>query len=230
MNEIILDNITLRLDLISLIERLRMNEDDPDAEDLKQMVCDVRPISKPKALYKAAFIESRGTDCVLIDGVTFTSRVLGINLEKVHRVFPFIATCGTELEDWSNSMKDMLHRYWADTIKEMALESAVRELNRHMDERFRPGRMSVMSPGSLQDWPIEQQRALFALLGSPAETIGVRLSEDYLMLPIKSVSGMRFSSQESFESCQLCPREICPGRRAPYDEGLLEKRYRLGKD
>ena len=35
-------------------------------------------------------------DSVVVDGITFKSRVLRVNLEQTHRVFPYLATCGTE--------------------------------------------------------------------------------------------------------------------------------------
>jgi hypothetical protein len=79
----------------------------------------------------------------------------------------------------------------------------------------------------LTNWPLSEQGALFALLGDPHEAIGVRLTDSYLMVPTKSVSGIRFPTEQSFESCQLCPRERCPGRKAPYDSGLYDRRYRV---
>jgi predicted transcriptional regulator len=75
-----------------------------------------------------------------------------------------------------------------------------------------------MSPGSLKDWPIEEQRALFAILGDVEGSIGVRLSESLVMIPSKSLSGIYFPTEVPFYSCQLCPRERCPSRRATYDE------------
>ena len=228
MNKVVLDNMSFQLDLDLLMKRLRIKRESTYADDLKQIVSEAQAIARPKALYKVVFIESKGDDYVVIDGLTLTSRVLRVNLEQAHRVFPFVATCGTELEDWSNSMDDMLQRYWGDTIKEMALRSAIRDLNAHLVERYRPGRTSTMSPGSLADWPLQAQRALFAILGDPKDAIGVQLSDSLLMIPTKSVSGIRFPTEESFESCQLCPRESCPGRRAPYDKGLYDRRYRPG--
>jgi hypothetical protein len=85
-----------------------------------------------------------------------------------------------------------------------------------------------MAPGSgaADVWPITQQRALFSLFGGRekvAELIGVRLTDTCLMLPIKSVSGIFFQTDTTFETCQLCPRDACIGRRAPYDQGLVLK-------
>jgi hypothetical protein len=87
--------------------------------------------------------------------------------------------------------------------------------------------LSTMNPGSLADWPLAQQRVLFALLGNTEAAIGVSLTPSLLMTPTKSVSGIAFPTEGSFASCQLCPRKACPNRRAPYDPGLKERKYGL---
>jgi hypothetical protein len=83
-----------------------------------------------------------------------------------------------------------------------------------------------MSPGRLEDWPLTEQESLFALLGDTEAKIGVRLTGSMLMYPTKSVSGILFSTEERFETCQLCPRKGCPNRKMPYDEGLYACKYR----
>ena len=112
----------------------------------------------------------------------------------------------------------------------MALRQALGFLKEHLDERFRLGRTSTMSPGSLADWPIQAQRPLFSLLGDTQETLGVCLTDNFLMIPTKSVSGIRFPAEQTFTSCQLCPRENCPTRQAPHDRALYDQRYRAAKD
>ena len=102
---------------------------------------------------KLAYVQRRGDDSVVVDGVTFTSRVLRVNLDRVHRVFAFLGTCGTELDAWSGSIEDVFERYWADAIKQTALGAALRALDRHVVRRYRPGETSTMNPGSLEDWP-----------------------------------------------------------------------------
>jgi hypothetical protein len=230
MDQIVLDDIPFQPHLAPLMKRLRIKEGSTDVDKVKRLVGEAQAIARPKALYKVAFIESKGDDYVVVGGTTLTSRVLRVNLEQAHRVFAYVATCGTELEDWSSSIDGTLQRYWGDTIKEMALRVAIRAMNEHLVDRYRPGPISSMSPGSLADWPLQAQRALFTILGNPQETIGVRLSPSLLMIPTKSVSGIRFPTEESFESCQLCPRGTCPGRRAPYDKELYDKKYRLRTD
>ena len=79
-----------------------------------------------------------------------------------------------------------------------------------------------MAPGSLSDWPIEEQGPLFRLLGDVEASIGVRLTRNLLMLPAKSISGFYFPTEVSFYSCQLCPRKRCESRKAKYDEKQAE--------
>jgi hypothetical protein len=227
MDAVVLDDIPFRIDLGQLMKKLHVREGHTYTDDVKRLADEAQTIARPKALYKVAYIESRDDKAVVIDGITMNSRVLRVNLEQAHRVFPYVVTCGMELQEWADSIDDVLRRFWAETINEMALRVAIQVLNKHLAERYHPGRTSAMSPGSLGEWPIQAQRSLFALLGDPKEAIGVRLTDSLLMVPVKSVSGIRFPTEESFESCQLCPRENCPGRRAPYDKDLYDKKYRL---
>ena len=160
-----------------------------------------------------------------IKGVRFTSRVLRVNLEEVQRVFLYIATCGTEVESIDIPSDDLMRKFVLDTIKQMALGDAIKHLREHIDREYRPGKMSAMAPGSLEDWPISEQKQLFSIFGDVESLIGVKLTDSFLMLPLKSISGICFPTEFTFESCQLCPRERCPGRRAAYDEKLKEKYF-----
>lgn len=226
MDPIVLDGFSFQIDFAKLLERVRLKPDSKEVDDLKRMANEAHVVGRPKALYRVSFIDSKGEDHVVIDGITLKSRVLRVNLDQAHRVFPFVATCGRELDDWSNSIPDMLRRYWAEMIKEMALRCAIKAIYDHIVENYRPGKTSRMNPGSLADWPIEEQRSLFSVLGNTEETTGVQLTDSLLMIPTRSVSGLIFPTEVSFESCQLCPREKCPGRRAPYDRGLYDRKYR----
>ncbi|MEG1501114.1 MAG: vitamin B12 dependent methionine synthase, partial [Clostridiales bacterium] len=67
------------------------------------------------------------------------------------------------------------------------------------------------------------------LLGEVEKATGVKLAEDLLMVPVKTVSGIRFSLDIDYVNCQLCPREACRGRRAAYDANLYQQKYGLGQ-
>jgi len=228
MSNYILEHIPFHFDLEELAKTVRIRPGSPMLDDLHKMALEAQALANPKVIYRVALVEAVGDRAVLIDGAEFNSRVLRVNLEKAHRVFPFVATCGREMKDWADTHADMLQRFWADAIMEQALFAALQELDRGLEERYQPGAMSTMNPGSLEDWPITQQSPLFGLFGDTRAQIGVELTESMLMIPAKSVSGVLFPSQEGFvASCQLCPREVCPNRREPYDPALFDRKYAL---
>jgi len=210
----------------ALAERLHVAPDSSDYQDLSALAHEAEALARPRACYRLAYIDGRGEDHVVVDGVTLASRVLRVNLEEVHRLFAEVATCGTEVDAWAHGLQDILWQYWAEAIKEALLRQAIKALREDEEAAYGVRRTSTMAPGSLADWPIREQRPLFRLLGDVESAIGVRLSESMLMSPNKSTSGVRFETESDFVSCALCPRDVCPGRRAPYDATLYERRYR----
>lgn len=223
----ILDKIPFEPDWPGLLRRLHIKEGSDSAAELCELLNQARPLARPRTLYLSAFIGERGEDWVEIEGQRLNSRVLRVNLELSYRVFPYLASCGPELQTWAEGVDDMLLRFWAETIKEEALHCARRALNEHLEAHFHPGKLASMNPGSLPDWPIQQQINLFELFAGRQRKIGVQLTPTMLMVPTKTVSGIFFPTEVTFESCQLCPREGCPGRRAPYDPDLYTQRYGL---
>ena len=227
MDSIILDHIPFQIDPDALMTTLRLKASAGHVAEIERLAQTAQRIGRPKGMYKVAYIEAKGEDFIDLGGPVFTSRVLRVNVEQAHKVFPYIVTCGMELHEWARSIDDLLQRFWAEAIGEMALRSAVRFLEKHLTEQYQFSQLSRMNPGSLADWPLEEQRVLFELLGDTQAAIGVRLTDSLLMVPTKSVSGVWFPTEESFASCQLCPREDCRGRRAPYDKDLFDRKYRV---
>jgi hypothetical protein len=229
MDPIVLSSIPFQLDTAALRKKLHVKEGSHHTEELDRLIQEAQTVGKPKAFYKEAFIESRTDDTVTVDEITFKSRVLRVNLENVYRVFPYVLTCGLELEEWSKKITDFLQGFWAEEIKESVLYMARDSFFKQVQDYHHLAQVARMNPGSLADWPIEEQRPLFTLLGNAQELIGVHLTPSLMMVPTKSVSGILFPTEVDFSSCQLCPREMCPGRKAPYDKELFDKKYRLTK-
>lgn len=225
-----LDSIPFSIDLDVLAERTHVPRSAWSAAndlfaELEPLAVTAQAIAQPKAMYKVAYVDSKDNDSVQINGFVFTSRVLRVNLENIHRTFAYVATCGIELETWAHELDDLLKQFWAEKIEEMALAAAYQALAADIAARYQPGKLARMNPGSLADWPLREQKPLFTLLGDPAAEIGVYLSESFLMTPAKSVSGIQFPTDVTYENCQLCPRPDCPGRRAPYDRDLYHAKY-----
>jgi hypothetical protein len=226
MERVVLDPLEYRIDRPFLLAGLRLKEGSGHAEKIERLIQEAETVAHPRAIYRMAFIESRGDQHVVAEGIRFKSRVLKVNLDNLHRFFAYVVTSGCELDAWANAKTDILKRFWADAINEAVVNSARSFLDRHLQERYGLAKAARMSPGSLTDWPLEEQRVLFELLGDTRKTIGVELTESLLMVPTKSVSGLVFTNEEGFASCQLCPREGCPGRRFPHDPGLYDRKYR----
>ena len=190
--------------------------------EFEQLVFAARAVGRPKAGYREVFIDAKGDDTVTVQGITFTSRMLRNNLVNAERLFPFVVTCGRELDQVAPRGKDLLKEFWWDLIKGQLLIAAMQHLNAHLDHKFLLSKTSSMHPGSgdATVWPIHQQKELFALLGTVTEQIGVELTDSFLMIPNKTISGIRFPTEADFRSCQVCQRSICPNRAADFDELL----------
>lgn len=224
----VLDEIPFVPDADEVLKKLHVGSSADFAPEIRAMVERATQVVRPKALFDVCYVEERGKDTVTIDGVTFTSRVLKTSLTDVHRVFPFVATCGTELDALLAEYSDELIRYSVECLKELALRAARHHLAAHVKSVYDLPGLSSMHPGSgdVTVWPIQQQAELFRLIGDVESLIGVRLSETCLMQPNKTVSGILFPSEISFTTCRLCHRDRCPGRRAPFDAALWEKTQR----
>jgi hypothetical protein len=133
-----------------------------------------------------------------------------------------VATCGHELDGVALPAGDVLVQFWWDAIKAEVLSAARAHLLAHLTERFRLGQTARMSPcsGDADVWPIEQRRLLFALLGGVTPFIGVILTDSCLMIPNKTVSGILFPTEHDFRTCQVCYRDPCPNRTAPFDAAV----------
>ncbi|MBS1251027.1 MAG: hypothetical protein MAG451_00056 [Anaerolineales bacterium] len=113
----ILDNIPVEFDIDALSTKLRVKSGGKDHQDLTVLVAEAASVVCPKAIYEVAYVDDRCDDAVEVAGVTFESRVLRANLDGVERVFPYVATCGAEVDEVPVPAGDFLQEYWLDTIK-----------------------------------------------------------------------------------------------------------------
>lgn len=219
----VLDAIPITLEFEDVMRQLRLDANMGPSSIVRELMGVVEPLIQAKALYEVSYISQRGEDTVEINGVTFRSRVLRVNLDTVERIFPYIVTIGKALEDKASSSDDLLKQFYLETMGDMALRSSREYLENYLKRHFGLDQVSRMNPGSLKDWPIKEQKPLFSVFGNVEDLIGVTLTDSMLMIPRKSVSGILFPTEVSFFSCQLCSRRDCPARMAPYDKTLKEK-------
>jgi len=219
------NHILLTLENDSLTERerekiLAMGGED-EQEEIDALLAEAQAAARPKMVFQVSSIAEKGDDYVIIEGVKVVSPLMRKNFDGLNRVFPFVATCGAELEKWAEGYKDdFLAEYWCEEIRKMYLTHIHLAARPWMQKQYSlTGHFAAMNPGSIQDWPLSGQLQLFGMLGREKvlEEAGVKLTDSMLMLPSKSNSGIIFESGKAYENCSRCPILRCPGRRAEPD-------------
>lgn len=213
-----------------LLKELRLQADSSDARDVHDLVAESRKVARPRGVSRVVQIEGRSAESITAGREVLRSRVLQVNTQNTQRIFVFAATCGSELAEWAQAHEDPVHHFTALSIAEKALKAMVKTVEQDLQNTFDTGPLSCMLPGSLQDWPIQEQDIIFRLLGEGPRNIGLRLTDSKLMIPAHSVAGLLYASAEDFVSCQLCPLSGCTHRKRVYDPTLLREKYGLDAD
>ncbi|OGO31184.1 MAG: hypothetical protein A2Z29_03420 [Chloroflexi bacterium RBG_16_56_11] len=216
--------IPVRLDIPAVVRRLRVRGGDGRFDEMMTELAEkARAVARPRAVYMTSIVRCVDREHVDVDGVRFTSRVLGRLFHDGETVYPFITTAGQELDKLKFPPRDMMMNFSLDAIKTVILVSAVEYLADYLKEKLVLESVAFMNPGELADWPISQQQPLFDLFGGEEKQIGVSLTAGGAMRPIKSRSGIVFPDATGFLSCRLCTQFKCPGRRAAYDEIIVKE-------
>ncbi len=129
----VLDRIPVTLDFDTIAARVHVESNDEDAASLRALIGRAQEAARPKALFELGYLGPRGDDTLEINGVTFASRVLSVNLKDIHRVFAYVVTCGREFDQVATE-GDPLQQYWLDQMRMVALGAAgsiCRSTSRH---------------------------------------------------------------------------------------------------
>lgn len=216
--------IPVRLNIEMVVKRLPFGN---SSERLRTMARELMEkahrLARPRAVYQISRSRVIDSTRVDIDGTVFTSRILSRLLCNQDTVIPFIATIGKELDEMRAPPRDMMRSFCLDAIKTVVLVSAVDYLVEHLKEKHEMPQVALMNPGELEDWPITEQKQLFALFGGAEKQIGVSLTAGGAMRPIKSRSGIVFPNDTGFVSCRLCTQLNCAGRQAEYDPEMVKE-------
>lgn len=213
----LINSISYEINQKIVADRLHLNENLRTSSDFKIAYTEALRLINPRAIYGQGTVREKDGYIVIIDDQKFSSRVLSKNLELVEIVFPFLITLGRELEDHTKKLSRVTQQFYMDFIGDIILQQSIVYLERHLKKKHSYKYVSSMSPGSLKDWPIDEQIPLFSLFGHISDEFGVRLTSSLLMSPRKSISGIAFPTMTPFITCQLCLRNQCPGRRAKYN-------------
>ena len=220
----VLKDIDCNVNFGRIVKRLKLdNKNSQYVERLEQLFNKALEIARPKCAYKKVDTEVKDNQTIVIGDVKLNSKILSVYLGGIEYIFPFVATCGKEVSDWAEQRPSILDRFWLDHILDEILNSLVEHHEEHLKVEYGLSRTGSITPGSIDDWPINQQKPLFDILGDVESAIGVHLLETGVMDPCKSLSGIVFYTKTHFSTCMFCPREDCPKRRAKYNKELADR-------
>jgi hypothetical protein len=171
--------------------------------------------ARPKAVIKWVDIQAGENGTVFIDNTPFKSVIVSEKLKSLEKAIVFVATAGTELEAIPEIEESILLK---ESLLMYSLMLAHGYVVEFVTENFGYKEPGYLNPGSLPDWPIENNFALFDILGPATEQIDVQIMESGYMRPWKTSSGIIFSDAGGYQNCILCKNLDCIGRRAPFDE------------
>jgi hypothetical protein len=153
--------------------------------------------------------------------VVFESEAIARLLERCEKIAVFILTIGSRLEETVGQLADdklIVEAYVLDAIGSSVAESLADLVQEKIGNEAHAQGLCIsrrFSPGYC-DWDISQQEMVFSALNG--DSSGVFLSEEFMMTPQKSISGiigigLGDSDMDSFNPCKTCNKRNCPGRR-----------------
>ncbi|MCX7614137.1 MAG: hypothetical protein N2Z65_00100 [Clostridiales bacterium] len=218
MEQNVLTNIPLKITEADLLKKMHLDKSCDQRNLILRILSEALIIAAPKAMFRLAVVKQLKSDTVSIDGELIQSPYVLKILAEQEMVYPFVATCGKELDHWSKSKTDVFESYVCECIKDLVLGQCIKYVRIRLFAILQKGTLlSSISPGSHPLWPLEEgQELLFRLLTDVTEKTGVHLTERYLMSPVKSLSGIFFTTNKQYQSCAFCKKENCNERKEPF--------------
>jgi len=196
-------------------------------EILKEAVSLGYQLAKPVALYAWFTIEEMDEKGLVLENGSRLNIGSGTKLwEGAEYIVAALCTIDNELEQSTSelfSKGEPLLACMLDSAGSVAIDSLEAQVQQLICQQAHESRMiagSKLFPGS-KEWALSEQRVLFSLL--PVEKIGVRLTEQCMMIPRKSISFCSGCGHEQFwkglasekvtNPCHLCGMVNCLYRR-----------------
>ena len=158
---------------------------------------------------------------IIDDSIVLKSEVIARLLERCCMVAVFLVTIGNHLEETAGRLAEdglVLQASVLEAIGADAVERVVDYVQDMTKEMARADGLVIskrFSPGYC-DWEVSQQKVIFQAVSG--DSIGVHLTEQCLMIPRKSMSGIigigpSEGNVENYDPCMTCDKYDCLGRR-----------------
>lgn len=225
MKQVHVKDIPVKLDAATLLKRQGYEPDSARWAEMARLAAQValeaKPLIRPQLIYAFVPVSGSTPNHVQLAGA---QRFVGVDIAQhllgSESVVVAAMTIGGELESKVSAVfeKDTVRSLLLDTAGNVALSQVVMWLCSQVDEYAASCGLETtapIAPGQL-GWRLEEQRVVISILD--ASSIGVRLTDSCLMVPLKSetlVIGMGNPSElgriPPCERCQLHTR--CRYRR-----------------
>jgi hypothetical protein len=182
-------------------------------------------VEKARELFKASYSYTisdikliEGSQVFIDNSLVFESKLIAQLLKHCEKVAIFLLTLGNRLDE---TMRDLVEN---DLTLEAVVLDAIGSDGVERLAEFVQGRITAIakaqgyftsrriSPGYC-DWALPQQEMVFRAIDGDSPDI--RLTEGFMMIPQKSISGiigLGSSEVEDYNPCRDCKEEDCPNR------------------
>lgn len=194
--------------------------DDKTLQDIAESFEELERLADRKSIYRIFELSLKDENELEIGNVEICSRNLRTNLTNCKRVVLFAATLGTEVDRLirKTQVVDMAKAVVMQACAATLLEEFCDELQNEVAEQLQQQGKYIRprySPG-YGDFSILHQKDFISLLDT-SKTIGLSMTESYMLAPTKSVTAVIGISEMQTDccsnTCENCKKTDCKYKR-----------------
>lgn len=153
------------------------------------------------------------------DKILNTGAIITSALREAEYFALFTATIGNDFDQYVHKLQkqdDMVKAFIADSLGSILVEACVSLLMKSLEESMQSSGWQTSnnySPGYC-DWQLTEQEKLFSFF--PPHFCGITLTSSFLMLPVKSVSGIIGIGEKIRKrayGCEICTMKNCAKKK-----------------
>ncbi len=194
--------------------------DEKTLQSIKESFDELTQIAEKKSISQIYDLCVKDENLFVIENIEITSRNLQTNLKDCKQVVLFAATLGTEVDRLirKTQIVDMAKAVVMQACAATLLEEFCDELQKEVTEQLQQQGKYIrprFSPG-YGDFSISHQRDFISLLDTP-KTIGLSMTDSYMLTPTKSVTAVIGISDIATNcianTCENCKKTDCKYKR-----------------
>lgn len=207
MDKIRIIELPVDINMQRLMKKMNFKSDSPVYDEYQNAVALLKKQIKPMAIIKACPIETFSKNFVVMDGIKYKSKTLYYLLKDHQQVFLYLLTIG----EMPSNLHHIEH-YFLQSLKLPIMYGAMKHLKAAIREDYHLKQVGIANPGLIQDWAIQDSKAIFESFGDSTRKIGLEMSKGYIMRPVYSSSGILFDDFQNYCDCTVCSVDGCIAR------------------